>query len=233
MVFGKKWRRELIICGKRIKYKLFWPFEVLGFAILVVGLVIEMAGSFSAGRLQSKENATLESTNVLLSLRIEELRQENNALELSIRPRAFSWKWEKFRNALIGMPKMRAELLYPSEDSEAYLFAEQIALGLRQAEWVVIDPRPARENDVPKLPDGWINITNAPITDRLGSSGGTVWLLTKAEQPDNQRWQTNNALGALQNAFSISGMSETGAGVTIDLRLPDDLIRIVVGAQHP
>ena len=77
LVYGKKWRRNLILCGKHIKPNLFWPFKVLGFAILVVGLVMEMAGSFSAERLQSKENGILESTNAQLSLQVQQLSSTN------------------------------------------------------------------------------------------------------------------------------------------------------------
>jgi hypothetical protein len=85
--YGKKWRRELILCGKWLKPNLFWPFEVLGFAILFVGLVVEMVGTISAERLQSRENAILESTNVLLSLQVEELRKKNDELEAKTNPR--------------------------------------------------------------------------------------------------------------------------------------------------
>ena len=59
-IFEKERRRKLVILVKWLEPKIL-PVETLGFAILVFGLAIELLGSFSAERLQSKENATLES----------------------------------------------------------------------------------------------------------------------------------------------------------------------------
>lgn len=81
-VLGKDRRTKLILFGNYVKPKLYWPFEVLGFGVLVIGLGVELLGSFSAERLQSDKNGQLESTNTLLSLQIEQLRSNNLALVL-------------------------------------------------------------------------------------------------------------------------------------------------------
>jgi hypothetical protein len=81
-VFGNNRRRTLVFCARYIKPRLF-PFEFLGFSVLVIGLGIELLGSFSAERLQSKENS-------VQSFQTELLRSNNIALQLKLQPRTIT-----------------------------------------------------------------------------------------------------------------------------------------------
>ena len=66
------------------------PIETVGFTMLVFGLAVELLGGFAAGRMQSKENSELETTNKLLSLQIEELHSNNLVLQLKLQPRTIT-----------------------------------------------------------------------------------------------------------------------------------------------
>ena len=155
LVFGKKWRRELVLGGKFVKSNLFWPFEVLGFAILIAGLVMEMIGSFSAERLQSRENAILESTNVLLSAQVAELVHSNLLLAANeretidfaarirmklIAPRSMYFDSKKFIADLSGKPKGTVSIFVTSGNKLDSVLAVKIRAAITNAGWVLMPP---------------------------------------------------------------------------------------------
>jgi hypothetical protein len=81
--FGKDKRRTIVFCAKYIKPRLL-PFELLAFGVLVFGLAIEILGSFSAERLQSKANSELSATNAVILLQVEQLRSTNFGLSIEL-----------------------------------------------------------------------------------------------------------------------------------------------------
>lgn len=83
-VVDRRARTRLVLVAKYLKPNLH-KFEAIGFLILVGGLAMEILGEFSAGWMQSRENAQLENTNYWLTLQIEELRSNNIALETELR----------------------------------------------------------------------------------------------------------------------------------------------------
>jgi len=111
------------------------PFETIGFSLLFIGLAIELGGSFSSEVLQSKENAELESTNVQLSLRVEELRKANDDLEILLQPKWTRFDERAFTNSLIGKPSMTVEVVIPPDDNHAFKLGLEICHGLFIAAW--------------------------------------------------------------------------------------------------
>lgn len=85
-IFGEEKRRRIVSCVKYSKPKIL-PFESIGFAMIVAGLTVEWISGTTAEIMQSKENGELESTNVQLSLNVEELRKENNDFAIAQSPR--------------------------------------------------------------------------------------------------------------------------------------------------
>jgi len=76
-------RRRLVGFVKVIRPKLL-PIETGFFAVLVIGLAIEILGSFAAERMQSKANSELMATNILISLQIEQFRSTNFVLQAKV-----------------------------------------------------------------------------------------------------------------------------------------------------
>ena len=230
-VFGKERRRTLIFCAKYVKPRLFWPFEIMAFAVLVLGLVVELFGSFAAERVQSKENAQLESTNTFLSLRIEELRKQNNELERETWPRWQRLNPTKFAEAINGRPKMNVEILYPPDNVEAYEFAYSINTALSVwSHWEVLDIRPYSVEDIVE-PFFRTNkqLIKMPLGMRLGNGFEFDGFLFEANNSSPTLSSgTNSAIESFIFALRASGISWIPYSVDTDPKLPDNVLKIIV-----
>jgi hypothetical protein len=58
-VFGESWRTRLVLAARYVKPKLF-PFEAIGFGLLVIGLAVETLSGLAVDTLQSEANAELK-----------------------------------------------------------------------------------------------------------------------------------------------------------------------------
>ena len=216
----------------------FISLVAIGVGMEVCSLPFSLNVSASANKLAGKayeHAANTDSNNLVLQKQVLEASNKLENVEFRLLPRAFQFDWVKFMGELKGKPKMRAELLYPEGDTEAFNLAQRIDWGLKFAGWEVIDFRPAREDDIPPgyASQGfiWPELKDAPITARMGANGGALWLITKYAQPSDQAWRTNNAFGALQFSLMKGGTGQGGAGINWDPRLPDDVVEIVVGGK--
>ena len=96
--FCRQRRRRITWLFKYVKPRIL-PFEAVGFAILLIGLAIELFGSFEAERQQSKVNLALQG-------RIEGLRAANDKLEAAAKDRTISNVQSNFFMALTrDLPK--------------------------------------------------------------------------------------------------------------------------------
>ena len=144
-VFLKSRRRKVVWCVKHIKPRIL-PYETLGFVLLFFGLAIELIGSGTAERIQSRENASLEATNMLISLRVEELRESNDELESKMHWRKITPEQIKdFIFLTEKLPKFPVKIMVQYGNNEAFQFASQIRLmldaaGYKQPEyWPCLD----------------------------------------------------------------------------------------------
>jgi hypothetical protein len=100
-IFGRNRRRTLVLCAKKIKPNLC-PFEVIALAVLVFGLGIELLGSFTAERMQSKDNSELAATNILLSAQISQLNNQTALLIASNLQAGITFEELKSNNIMLG-----------------------------------------------------------------------------------------------------------------------------------
>jgi len=130
-------RRRLVGFVKVIRPKLL-PIETLFFVVLVIGLAIEILGSFAAERLQSKANLELSATNAVILLRVEQLRSNNLVLSIELEklkhPRTIK---PEQKTALIkclsGCPKGKVFISAGAFDGEATMYAQDIEEVLKSA----------------------------------------------------------------------------------------------------
>jgi hypothetical protein len=122
-VFGKD-RRKMVVASIKYIHPRILPFEAVGFALLFIGLAIELVGSSTAEIVQSKENAELQATNVLISLRVEQLRASNDALEAKQNPRTIDFS-KKFRfiDLVKDLKKFPLKIVIGQADNETANFA--------------------------------------------------------------------------------------------------------------
>lgn len=156
-IFRKERRRKLVSWVKCLKPSIL-PVEALGFSLIVIGLTVEWISGTTAAIMQSRENGILESTNVQLSLQVEQLRQKNDANEHGLElvwehslPRGTMLIHKRgnskdtnapfFGGKLISnlkkLPKGTAKIAYVKDDSEASQFAQILAFCLHESGWSV------------------------------------------------------------------------------------------------
>ncbi len=169
-IFLKPRRRNAVLLLKYVEPKLL-PYETLGFVLLFIGLAIELIGSGTAERMQSKENAILESTNTQLSFNVEELRQQNNDeqkqvenmrvdniavqrqlaasiksgldLEAALNPR-FLDPGEKILTEFKGVKYLITVAPNIKDSGETDRFSRQLDFVLSQSGWIPADPNSNR-----------------------------------------------------------------------------------------
>lgn len=188
----------------------------------VATLVKETAGL-------QKETAEAKQKQAEAELRLAGLMERQNRQE---QPR---WAYlGKLDILLKDKPKGVAEVLYVSEDEEAYFFALRLADSITSAEWDIkrvalisaddpsqILPMYSRSefNDSPLL-------KNTPLLIKVGGKKGITLV---AKEVITAPFDENRPSGALALALLDCGF---GFGGTRDERLPDGFVRIVVGPKE-
>jgi hypothetical protein len=127
-------RRECV-CAVKILKPIILPIETFGFALLVIGLAVEIFGSFKSDQTQSQENAVMEATNTVLNLQIEELHSNNLVLEKELQPRTISIEQiTNFIRVSVNIPRNIPITVHASTQGDDTLgFATQIRLMLDKA----------------------------------------------------------------------------------------------------
>jgi hypothetical protein len=135
---------------------------------------------------------------------------------------------KSFVEALQGKPKAKVQIWYKPEDAEAQALAREIYSCLIQANWVAswpdpIPPNAVRKSDFGDLPEE--SLLKLSTLERVGGHPTGVTLIANDISPTNS---TDTPIGALFQAL-ISVLQE--AGSSRDPGLPNDLLRLVVGAK--
>jgi hypothetical protein len=164
-IFIKLFQRKLY---ERKKFCL----DVIGavfWIVLVIGLAVEFLGNVKAMRIADSINSRLDAeagqarqnagaaielaaqigtTNAQLSLRVEELRSANLALELKLQPRRITAQQrDKFIELLKEAPKCPVKVFVGREDDETANYAKQVREILDSAGYGT-----GKDNDIISLP---------------------------------------------------------------------------------
>lgn len=181
----------------------------------VAKLQTEAANARAAQQKVETELAKQRERAANAELALEELRRRQA-------PRSLDFK--KFVEALKDKPKAKVEILYQPNDTEAYNFAVHIRRWLGPGDgdgagWEVLPPKPIP----PEGGDARFPI-DAPPSLRFGAWYGLGLFSNKSWKP----FETDTALGALIDAFRMSGFSSL---VHEDAALPENFILVVVGQK--
>jgi hypothetical protein len=224
--------------------KFFHPWtlaiEIASFALVVYGLSAEISGSSEAYRISGLQTTSLnekyvnEYTNsVALSLKVEELRKQNNELGLIILyGKATFFDAIKFGKALNGKPQMSVKILYPPNDEHAMWFGMNLSGGFDKAGWTnLIDLRPYNDDDVvlPKISnEGLSSWQKMPLSMRMGTQNATVTLVTKAF-PQSLYFETNSQLRAVCDAIDSFPYLSAVPAQFENPRLERNELEVVIG----
>jgi hypothetical protein len=122
--------------------------------------------------------------------------------------------------ALKGKPVSKFEILYASEDDEAYMFAAVLHGILLGNGWTSSGFRPLEENDALRSREA---THNEPLDMRSSASWGTGISINVKNLPPSPIFSH-----ADDSATSALIMALGGGSVVTDPRLPDDVVRIVI-----
>ena len=218
------------------------------FAILVaIGVVIELI---------TLPHGLKETANI--ALRVEELRQGNDALEVRLWPRAKKLRMEDTALAISGFKgkeKPRIDLLYPGNDSEAWQLARRIAWAIGGLGWKT-SVRGEQEDDIPPVqkpspeefglplelrfslsPEGGFVVIANP---QFVKSGQSPWFLNASQVTNVSRWGTNfvlvphtdNPVDSIWAALMAGGLNLAYGSITWDQRLPTNVIKVIVPQKY-
>ena len=129
-----------------------------------------------------------------------------------------------FANLMSGKATSDVEILYPSDDEEAFFLAASVFADLGKLTWNVVRFTTFSEADV--LPHQREPISRIiPLQMRVGGTNSGINLVTKVSGNGNQRAAQ---VAALKDALTTCGVtvSETSNG-----ELSPDLVRVVVGKK--
>jgi hypothetical protein len=151
--------------------------------------------------------------------------------EVAKRQRPRTLPADVLRNALSGKPPAKAEILYSPEGGEPYQFALELFFGLWALKWEVAQPRPippdliiGRYRTMPKE-----LLATLPATMRVGGQPtGVTLVLKNGSIAYADMVEGKSISGALFKALADTLGSVSGGQ---DDSLPDDMVRIVVGAK--
>jgi hypothetical protein len=194
---------------------------VLAVLVVGVGLAALITGELVNERLKmrvaelgkeaaelNKEVAEARTKQAEAELRVEEVRKAQL-------PRALSFDFEKFAEALKGKPTGTAILLYKEDDSEALVFASHLARALESVGW--------NTNRMPTPISSVRDVVKGHSLTNARSSGVSILAKTLSAPGD-----ATTTHGALVHAFLAEG---SGVNSLSDETLPDNVFRIVVGPK--
>jgi hypothetical protein len=143
----------------------------------------------------------------------------------NVMPRRFSL--EAFENELRGAPTSSVEILYDSNVSDAFNLAMSMMIALTQAHWNMQSTSRLRVAALSTIPQESIQGIPWPlwVVGRVTPWGIALISNKAADDPDNP-------CKALQRAIHKSG-AEITTSVGFDPKLPNGLIRVVIGDKTP
>lgn len=195
----------------------------LSWLILLAGLALEFLSAGKVTTIKDLEVARLGKEAADAKLEVARLTT----------PRPEKFNAEAFKAALKGKPKIQVELLYQAEDSDSFLLEVTIKHCLNAEGWTVLGPRPVKADDIPPGNIG-SDYKNSPLIFRMGAAGVgmaiTANRLTTGELAD----PIQVLCQAITASRSGLGVTQTSAGFigSIDPRMPDDLIRLVIVPKY-
>jgi len=137
-------------------------------------------------------------------------------------PRIFSFNFAKFSASLKGKPTGHAILIYQRDDVEAYEFACKLYWVLTKAGWTATAPKPTEPSEL------------QPSALVAGGALPTIWPRSSgvelvAKDIVEPLGSTKTVCGVLTDAFFTAGL---GGGAAPDDRLPDNVVRLVIGQRQ-
>ena len=135
----------------------------------------------------------------------------------------------KFAERAKDKAKSRVEIMVESNDGEEFNFALEIYVALESAGWEVLLPSAIRPRDVVKQ---WSNrskeeLQAIPATVRIG--GHPLGITIVGRESENFPTDKETPMYNLRRAFMSAGFP---CVYGVDEGLPDDMLRIVVGAKQ-
>jgi len=196
---------------------IIWTLVFAALAAIAVGLVTGIAFS-KAKRLN-------EAQTELGQIKDKQLD------EVAKRQRPSTLPPEVLKKALSDKPPAKAEILYSPEGGEPYQFSLELFFGLWALKWEVAQPKPippdlaiGRYRTMPKE-----LLAALPATMRVGGQPTGVTLVVKNGVISyTDLVEGKSVRGALSKALADTLGSIAGGQ---DESLPEDMIRIVVGAK--
>jgi hypothetical protein len=187
--------------------------------ILLVGLAIELVGLVRTSQLYRLEIAQANESAASANAHAADLE---NKMYARWRNLIATDHGKAIADGLKGKPVSRFEIVYTPEDEEAFNYALLLKGILVGAGWTFVDLRPLRESDAL---EGRADIPGAPLAMRAGAWAG-LSLNSKTGIP-MPPWNH-----AKESAIAALGMALGGYQGNTDPRLPNDIVRIVIGQKY-
>jgi hypothetical protein len=233
----------LVESGPELAHSLIyleWPsLGVVGNVVVVLGVAGEVLFSWRAVRAARKAELEAEQTVVTLQARIAEADERTANLRIAVAdalerqataeqlladlrldqgPRAAIFDKLKFAGALDLGPKSAVEIMYPTEDAEAWALAKAMTTSFMLAHWNTINsPVP-----IPEHP-----FLTEPATFSVGAS--PVGITVRANSGVNE-----GAFKAVVDAFEVlaaRGGTQFKVVATTDIDLPSGVVRVIVAPK--
>jgi hypothetical protein len=186
--------------------------------ILLAGLALELVGFVRTSQLYRLEIAQVNEAAASANERAADLDNKIHSRWRNV----ILGSGKDIADKLKGKPVSRFEIVYAPEDEEAYYYALLLKNILVGAGWTFVDLRPLRESDALEGKD---DIPGAPLAMRAGAWYG-LSLNSKTGIPAPP-WNHDKESAIAALMVALGG----GQGIP-DPRLPDDLVRIVIGEKQ-
>jgi hypothetical protein len=189
----------------------------IGWFLIVGGVAGER---FSEARVKNADANIQECSDARLARTTEEAVDAEFKATPRWRAMAMNGAWQTLIDELKGKPASKFEILYAPADEEAYTFAVVLEKTLKDSGWASLGTRSLKESDA--LEGKWGDIPGAPLATRSGAWYGMA-LISKTGIP-NPPWEHDKESAIAALIVGLGG----GQGVP-DPRMPDNVIRIVIG----
>jgi hypothetical protein len=175
------------------------------------------------------EQARLHELEIVgLNKQIAELNNETARLKKKMGPRSIDG--DTFIKALEGKAKSPVEIMFPKENPEAFMLANQIRELLRIAKWEAAVPAPVPPTDIPRL-------ANQPSHMAAGAQPFGVAVVIRADTQEefnrSSDFKADTPMNALRDAFAktLGDVAGYAGGPDIFPAPPVGVVRIVVGPK--
>lgn len=224
--FGTERRRRVALLVKLIKPRIL-PFEAIGFALLFIGLAIELFGSFEAERQQSKVNLVLEK-------RVEVLREANDKLEAAAKDRTISNVQSNLFMLLVkDLPKIPIKVVVGVEDNETDRYARQIRQLLDAAGY-----GGGNQEEIIRQPGGLVlenpvqigQFSSNALAFLVHGTAGDGLFIYSIERTNDPAMYAMQKLNKVKDAFSQIGLN--GVFVEDDVLVKQGEVGIIVPLKN-